>query len=359
MDKVTKDIAYSSTLPADFYTDSTIWEKMKEHIFARSWNYVGDVQEIFNVAVNTYPFFLLENYLEEPLLLTNQDDQIRCLSNVCTHRGFLLAHQPSLNKKLTCSYHGRRFNLAGQFEYMPEFKEVKEFPRPCEHLHQVPLQNWERFLFTSLEPQFDFSEIVEELTTRTSFLNLDEFEFAPEYSKTYNVHAHWALYCDNYLEGFHIPFVHLGLNKMLDYGKYETICKDHWVLQVGYSDKGTMTFDLPEDHIDYGKDITAYYYWIFPNFMLNFYPWGVQLNIVRPLTPDFTKVEFIYYIKDRKKWNQMRGDKIGDKVEKEDEWVVEGVQKGLRSRFYQDGRFSATRETGVHHFHQLLKKYLK
>jgi len=93
--------------------------------------------------------------------------------------------------------------------------------------------------------------------------------------------------------------------------------------------------------------------------MLNFYPWGVQLNIVRPINPDFTKVEFIYYIKDRKLWNQMRGDKIGDKVEKEDEWVVEGVQKGLRSRFYQDGRFSVKQETGVHHFHQLLKKYLE
>lgn len=358
MDKVKKDISYSSTLPADFYTTPAIWEKMKEHIFARSWNYVGDTQALFNVAVNTYPFLLLENYIEEPLVLTKQEEEIKCMSNVCTHRGFLLAHQPSLNKKITCSYHGRRFDLSGQFEYMPEFKEVNNFPRPCEHLHQVPLKNWGRFLFASLEPQFDFEPILQELKERVDFLDLESFEFAPEYSKTYNVNAHWALYCDNYLEGFHIPFVHHGLNKMLDYGKYETICDDHWVLQVGYSDKGTMTFDLPKEHIDYGKDITAYYYWIFPNFMLNFYPWGVQLNIVRPINPDFTKVEFIYYIKDRKIWNQMRGDKIGDKVEKEDEWVVEGVQKGLRSRFYQDGRFSVTRETGVHHFHQLLKHYL-
>ena len=93
--------------------------------------------------------------------------------------------------------------------------------------------------------------------------------------------------------------------------------------------------------------------------MLNVYPWGVQLNVVRPLKPDFTKVEFIYYIKDRKIWERLRGDQIGDKVEKEDEWVVEGVQKGLRSRFYQDGRFSVKRETGVHHFHRLLKQYLQ
>jgi len=58
MDKVKKDISYSSTLPADFYTTPAIWEKMKKHIFARSWNYIGDTQELFNVAVNTYPFFM-------------------------------------------------------------------------------------------------------------------------------------------------------------------------------------------------------------------------------------------------------------------------------------------------------------
>ena len=244
MEKVLNNIAQSSTLPADFYSDPMVWKKMKEHIFARSWNYVGDTQEIFNVAVNTYPFFLLDNYLEEPLLLTNYEDQIRCMSNVCTHRGFILSHQPGLNKKLTCAYHGRRFKLNGQFEHMPEFKEVENFPRPCEHLHQVPLKNWGRFLFASLDPQFDYEPIIEELESRLGFLDFDSFVHAPQYDKTYNVNAHWALYCDNYLEGFHIPFVHAGLNQMLDYGKYETICNDHWVLQVGYSDKGTMTLSL-------------------------------------------------------------------------------------------------------------------
>ena len=65
-----------------------------------------------------------------------------------------------------------------------------------------------------------------------------------------------------------------------------------WAMQI----KVGETFDLPEGHIDYGKEVTGYYFWIFPNFMLNFYPWGVQLNIVKPYSPDFCRVEFIYYI---------------------------------------------------------------
>jgi choline monooxygenase len=47
-----------------------------------------------------------------------------------------------------------------------------------------------------------------------------------------------------------------------------------------------------------------------------------------------------------------------EKVEREDEFVVELVQKGVRSSLYKSGRFSPTREQGVHHFHQLLASYL-
>jgi choline monooxygenase len=47
-----------------------------------------------------------------------------------------------------------------------------------------------------------------------------------------------------------------------------------------------------------------------------------------------------------------------DKVELEDEKVVEGVHRGVRSSFYTAGRFSPTREKGVHHFHSLLAAFL-
>ena len=114
MNRVTKSISTSSTLPADFYFDPSIWEEMKEKVFAKSWQYIGDKQSIFNVAINTHPFTLLEKYLDEPLVLTKMDDEIRCLSNVCTHRGFIVAHHPANNRKLTCTDHrhnGRHCNI--------------------------------------------------------------------------------------------------------------------------------------------------------------------------------------------------------------------------------------------------------
>ncbi len=130
-------------------------------------------------------------------------------------------------------------------------------------------------------------------------------------------------YCNNYLEGFHIPFVHDDLDAVLDYG----------------------------------KNVAAYYYWVFPNMMFNFYPWGLSVNIVQPLNIERTKVSFVSYVWDRSKLDEGAGSVL-DKVEMEDEAVVEGVQKGVRSRFYKAGRFSPTHEKGVHHFHRLLAAFL-
>ena len=46
------------------------------------------------------------------------------------------------------------------------------------------------------------------------------------------------------------------------------------------------------------------------------------------------------------------------KVEIEDEEVVLNVQKGVQSRFYKNGRYSAEYEKGTHHFHRLICKYI-
>ena len=91
--------------------------------------------------------------------------------------------------------------------------------------------------------------------------------------------------------------------------------------------------------------------------MFNFYPWGLSINIVKPIGIDKTKVSFITYVYDETKLNIGAGALL-DKVEQEDEFVVEGVHRGLKSRYYKAGRFSPTREQGVHHFHLLLARYM-
>ena len=353
-----ENIKKAETLEATFYTDGDIFQETKRAIFEKTWHLLGRKKELLHIGVNVNPLFLYEKFLEEPILLSQDGEQLYCLSNVCTHRAFLLAHHPCEIRKITCAYHGRRFALDGTMEFMPEFKEADDFPSTCDHLPKLPIKMWKDFIFTSINPSVDLDEIFSKLDERCGFLDVASYRYAPEFDKLYTVHANWALYCDNFLEGFHIPFVHDKLGGMIDYGSYVTECYAHINLQIGYSKGDTPYFDLPPEHVDYGKKVTAYYYWIFPNLMFNFYPWGLQVNIVEPIGQSFSKVHFKHYICDEELWKSMEGDHVAEKTQREDEWVVEGVQKGLRSTFYKTGRFSPTREQGVHHFHRLIAEFM-
>jgi choline monooxygenase len=350
---VNPDISIANTLHTDFYTDPALFEESREKIFAKSWQFIGDKSQVSRPG-SCYPFTLLENYLDEPLLLTmDVNEQVYCLSNVCTHRGTTLVGEACHAVNLRCRYHGRQFRLDGRFLSMPEFKEVKDFPSNADDLTRLPLYAWGPWLFTSLDAKAEPAHFFREMQERLGWLPLHEFIYKPELSSGYMVNAHWALYCENYLEGFHIPFVHAGLNAVIDFGNYTTELFTASNLQLGIAKAGDEIFDLPPDSPDYGKKVAAYYFFVFPNLMFNFYPWGCSINLVQPVSMDRTKVSFLTYVWKEELFNTGAGSQL-DVVEMEDEEVVEAVQKGIRSRFYQHGRYSVSREQGTFHFHRLI-----
>src|SRR5262249_20892956 len=146
------DITRAWTLPSRFYSDPGVFAILKDRVFARSWQFVGDL-DLVKVPGQVFPFTLLEGCLDEPLLLTrDMDDRVHCLTNVCTHRGRVLVESPARERTLTCRYHGRRFNLDGTFKFMPEFEGTKDFPSPSDNLRPVPFGTWRKFIFASLDP---------------------------------------------------------------------------------------------------------------------------------------------------------------------------------------------------------------
>ena len=253
---------------------------------------------------------------------------------------------------LTCGYHGRCFHLDGSFKSMPGFEGVIDFPDKEDDLPSIPVQEWLKLLFVSLDPTVEFGEVIRPIKERVAWMPMDSLEYKPDLSQDYRVQANWALYCDNYLEGFHVPFVHPGLNAALDFKNYDYELFPYCNLQIGVSKEGEPCFDLPKSSPDYGRFIYAYYFWVFPNLMLNFYPWGLSMNVVIPLNYQETLIRFRTY--------QFQGTEFDwtlnqiHQTEMEDEEVVESVQKGVQSRLYKRGRFSASMEKCVHHFHRLV-----
>lgn len=329
------DIKKAHTLPSEFYTDVSFFDASKERIFLRSWQFLGGPE----ITAGLTPFTLLPGFLDEPVLLVKKDDSTRCLSNVCTHRGKLLIEEPCAANLIRCGYHGRRFSLDGKFLSMPEFDGVENFPSEADDLKHVAFTDCGGFYFASIDPASRFEDLIEdharlfEKAAGTLELTL---------TRDYEVDAHWALHCENYLEGFHIPYVHKSLNEIVDYGTYTTDTYRYSSLQTGYDDDGS---------------VAGRYLFIFPNMMFNFYPWGVSVNLVIPMNPSRSIVRFLTYVSDPTLTEKGAGSDLHG-VELEDEAVVESVQKGIRSRFYSHGRYSPTREQGTHHFHRLIAEFM-
>lgn len=351
------DIAGAQTLHADFYRDPRWFSAAREKIFPRSWQFLGDGGRA-KTPGTAAPLALLEGCLDEPLLLTRDTaDRVHLLSNVCTHRGNLLCEGDSHGGQLRCRYHGRKFGLDGKFLSAPGFEGAKDFPSPADDLPRVPSAAWSQFLFASAAPACTFEEWAGPMLKRLAWLPLDQFAFEPALSRDYLVAANWALYVENYLEGFHVPFVHASLNAVLNPDDYATELFRHGNLQLGIASSPGDAFRLPSASPDHGRAVAAYYWWLFPNTMLNFYPWGLSANVVVPLAPDRTRVQYSTWVWDRSRLNTGAGAGL-DRVEREDEAIVEAVQRGVRSRFYSRGRYSPRWEAGVHQFHGLLREAL-
>ncbi|MDP9179165.1 MAG: aromatic ring-hydroxylating dioxygenase subunit alpha [Gemmatimonadota bacterium] len=355
--EIDANIGRASTLPAAVYSHPAYYELQKESVFARSWQWAGEAARV-KAPGHVLPFTLLEGCLDEPLVLVSDEAaELRCLSNVCTHRGALVVEGEGHLKTIRCRYHGRRFAMDGSFVSMPEFDGAEGFPSAADDLPRLPLRKWGPLLFTGLDPAISFEEWIAPVEARVGWMPLEQFRRDPNGSRDYLINANWALYCDNYLEEFHIPYVHQGLSEQLDYSSYYTEIFSAGTLQMGIAKSGEVVFELPAGHPDEGKRVAAFYFWLFPNVMLNFYPWGLSLNVVNPLGPGRSRVSFIPYV-----WKESLREKGvgGDlhKVEMEDEEVVESVQRGVSSRLYDRGRFSPRREPGTHHFHRLLANYM-
>jgi choline monooxygenase len=344
--EIDPDIRYAETLASEFYTREKFFHESKEKIFARSWQFAAASDEIESLAPRT----ILENFLDEPILFTRSGKTLNCLSNVCTHRGKILVEENCQAIGIRCPYHGRRFDLWGNFLSMPEFEGVVNFPTEKDDLAKIPFEALGRLLFVALRPAAAFDEFFAPVKDRLAWLDWKSLKYSPENSREYFVNAHWALYCENYLEGFHIPFVHQSLNEAIDYGAYTTETFRFASLQTAFAKKGADAFA-------FDKKIAALYFFVFPNLMLNFYPWGLSVNLVKPLQPDLTSVSYLTFIADETRFGKGAGGDLA-RVEFEDQAVVESVQRGIRSRFYERGRYSPTREQGTHHFHRLIAEFM-
>jgi len=348
--RIHRDIARAWTIPASFYTDPGVFSRERERIFARSWQVVGHGSQLAKPG----DFFTTELQGEPLLLVRSADGKLQAFYNVCRHRAGPPAEGCGSRKLFRCAYHGWTYALDGSLISAPEVEGVQDFDPRQFSLIPVRAEEWFNLIFVNLDPHAE--SLVKSLgklptqAERFEFSRMKLFE-----RRTYNMKCNWKTYIDNYLEGYHLPSVHPGLNRELDYNSYTVEAYTRHVRQFSPIRGAQPGDSTPRRYGEAHADLTTDYFWIFPNWMLNCYPDNVSLNIILPLETERTLAIFEWYLPEEHLGSPAAKDAVrfSDEIQQEDVAICETVQKNLHSRSYQRGRYSVKQEKGVHAFHRM------
>ncbi len=344
---------HASTIPSSWYTNKDFYELELKTVFSRSWQLAGRLDQLTEPGD-----YVTADIAGEPVVMVRGNDRVlRGFFNVCRHHAAAVMTEPQGKAaQLRCPYHGWTYSLAGELKGTPDFSGVCDFDRSTNGLVPLELAEWENWVFVKLDQSAhtslkDFPG--DDLVTQLDELRLGELHWFER--RHYSFDCNWKVFVDNYLDGgYHVPYLHKGLDSVLDYSNYMIENGTHHCLQ--WSPIVTEGAEAQTGAVRKGD--RALYYWIYPNFMINWYDGVMDTNLVVPRGVDQTEVIFDFYFpdvaSDAARRQNLASVEVGQRIQDEDVAICKSVQRGLNSRAYNAGRLSVRREAGEHLFHRLL-----
>jgi choline monooxygenase len=357
-----RGLARASTLSSRYYLDDDVFERERELIFGRSWQLVARLDDLARPGD-----FVPATILDEPIVIAHGTDGVlRGFYNVCRHRAGQVALSKGNRRSLQCRYHGWTYGLDGALRAAPEMDDTEDFRKEDFGLQPIRVDRWGPFVFANLDADAPaLRDLMGSIPAEVAQAGYDVEHMRPVERREYMIECNWKVYVDNYLEGYHLPIAHPQLFKELDYDAYRVETFRY------YSKQHAPIRELREGE-ELGRDRRyvrtaegegeALYYWLFPNTMFNIYQDNMSSNLILPVGVDRTLTVFEWFFAEPgtgSGWESMQQTiAFSDQIQQEDIVLCEQVQRGLRSRSYEAGRFSARRENGVYHFQQLVREYL-
>lgn len=348
-------LAEASTPPSPWYTDPRVLELERRTVFSRSWQLLGRAGQTIQGGQ-----YIAGAVGGEPVMvIRGKDGVLRGFFNVCRHHAAaILTEAEGRAEHLRCPYHGWTYNLEGALVFTPEFGGVRNFSRAANGLAPIQTAEWQDWVFVKLDSTGPALEdfLGKDLIEQFASLKLEKLSWFER--RSYLLHCNWKVFVDNYLDGgYHVPHIHGGLGSVLDNSRYSIENGARFCLQWSpmLSGKG----DAETAQVRRGS--RALYYWIYPNFMVNWYEGVMDTNLVVPRGVDRTEVIFDYYFSDtseQAREQNLASITVSEQIQAEDVAICESVQRGVASRAYLSGRLSVRREAGEHLFHRLLHEDL-
>jgi choline monooxygenase len=365
----------ASTLIPAAYRCAEFHALEQERVWARGWVCVGYTSQVRDPG-DTF----IATVAGQPLLLTrDKSGRLRAFYNVCRHRGSQLVAQEGKHDVIRCPYHSWGYGLDGRLLGAPYFKgldvpqEHQDHFEPCTArdfrkedygLLPVAVDSWGCFVFVHLAAQpAPLAEWLGDLPERFARHPLHELQLVRR--RPFTIHANWKLVAENFMEYYHLPWVHPELCNISGF-------KDHYRYQgpgmyAGMrttplsTDPNTVTFELPTmPGLNATEAQSAYWILLFPNLALFLLPnhlftllyhadgAGQTLEsadmLVHPgalAVPDAqAKIDAILSF-----WGMVNLQDIA---------AVERVQKGLQAQAYPGGRMCFRFEEPIHRFQNMV-----
>jgi choline monooxygenase len=353
------DAASAYTLSADYYLDNEVYELEKQRIFYRSWQYVAHE----SLLKNPGDYATLRICDESIFVIRSADNRLRAFYNICRHRAHeLLAGSGNLRNLIVCPYHAWSYDDQGKLARAPMSDHRPGFDHSEFCLRPVKLEIFCGCVFVNLDPDCaSLASIAGDLEAdiRSHLPYLDDLQQNPENEQpNAPIKAGWKVIVDNYVECYHCRPAHPDFASIIDMDTYQVDIFDQWSRQYG-PDIRDSNSAYPLDPENGFHQSVFWYLW--PNTTFNVMPGPESLGVftVQPVSIDCCNFNGHSLTTDGQVY-QPRSDYFNDVLGPEDVGLCESVQRGLRSKSYDQGVYmtnpahSGESEYALHHFHRLV-----
>ena len=350
---------HSYTLPSHLYLDENIYEQEKRKIFYCNWHYAGHLSQL-----NKPGDYLTATVADESIFIVRgQDETLRGFYNVCRHRAHQLLEGSGNTRNIVCPYHAWSYALDGELRHARISEKVPGFDKSEFCLQPVRVDTLCDLVFFNLDPDAESLDsqapgLAQDLQERIPELgNLRAAESISPFGSA--IAANWKVVVDNFVECYHCSLVHPEFASLVDMSSFQMDTFSNWSRQLAPDTRPENTA-YPFDSDAPVQSAAFWYLW--PTTSIGMFPGSPNLIVlsILPLGQEKTTFSGYQYALDIDQNDDIRQQFQIDVLSPPDVALCESVQRGLKSRSYDQGRFmvdsdtSGIAEHAVHQFHRLV-----
>jgi choline monooxygenase len=345
-ERLARELRAAETLPARWYRDPAVFEAERRAVFGRTWQLFGHESELAEPGACR-----AETLAGWPVLVRRgRDGVLRGFHNVCRHRaGPLAPDGASACPVLRCRYHGWVYGDDGRLERTPGFGEERAegFDRGAFGLFPVAVDVWRGFVFANLGPAPEaLADALGRLPELAREVPFESLRFHGRV--THAIRANWKTYVENYLEGYHIPYLHPALRREVDAKAYRVEAAER-----------VVTHHVPSRPRVQDPVYDGLWAWLAPDVAFNFYGRGLSVERMLPDGPGAMRIEYLFFFEEGVGEAEREAAlAMCRTVTAEDVAICEAVQRNLAAGVYHAGRLSPRHEAGVFFFQRWLREAL-